>query len=172
MEGARYEELRCYQLATALLKASHRLAKHLPDCEKYNLASQLRRAALSTILNIAEGYGRFHFPDKLRFFYYARGSLFETPSGFIAAHAVGYIDDEQIAWARETTAQAGIALNGYINHIRRQKQGAETFGDKHIQESTVVYNVASFHDPTESPIPNPETRGHLNVAQLLYTNYR
>ena len=77
MDEARFEELRFY-----------RLAEQLPKYERYNLASQLRRAALSTVLNIAEGYGRYHFLDKLRFFYYARGSLFETliPKSLIPNH--------------------------------------------------------------------------------------
>jgi four helix bundle protein len=153
MESARYEELRCYQLAMALLKAAYRLAEQLPDFEKYNLASQLRRAALSTTLNIAEGYGRFHFPDKLRFFYYARGSLFETLSGFLAAHTVGYIDDEQMTWARQTAALAGVALNGYINHIRKQRQGAQTFGEHHVREATFTYETTPSNP--QSPIPNP-----------------
>ena len=149
-EQARFEELRCYQLALALFKAGHRLAKSLPEHEKYNLASQLRRAALSTLLNIAEGYGRFHFPDKLRFFYYARGSLFETLSGFIAAHMAGYIDDNQLVWARQTSAEAGASLNGYINHIRQQKQGTRTFGEQYIKELDAVYE-------TTAPIPNTQS---------------
>jgi four helix bundle protein len=141
MPQARFEELHFYQLAQALLKATYRLTKKLPACEKYNLASQLRRAALSTLLNIAEGYGRYHFPDRLRFFYYARGSLYETLSGFVSAHTVGYIDDDQLAWARQTTAEAGSALNAYINYIRTQRQGAQTFGDKYIREPTAPYEV-------------------------------
>ena len=162
MESARYEELRCYQLAMALLEAAYRLGKHMPNYEMYNLASQLRRAALSTVLNIAEGYGRFHFPDKLRFFYYARGSLFETLSGFISAHAVGYIDDKQLAWARQITAEAGAAMNAYINYIRRSKQGAQTFGQEYIKEPSVFYDVAPSLEPTEFPnspvpqFPNPK----------------
>ena len=140
-EKARFEELRFYQTAVTLLKAAYKLAEQLPGHEKYNLACQLRRAALSTTLNIAEGYGRFHFPDKLRFFYYARGSLLETLSGFVAAHAVGYIDDEQLAWARQTTSETATALNAYINYIRKQKQGAETYGDSYVREPEAAYDL-------------------------------
>ena len=61
---------------------------------KYNLADQIRRASLSVLLNIAEGYGRFHYLDRLRFFYIARGSLTEVLSAFIAASSLGYVDDE------------------------------------------------------------------------------
>jgi len=98
---ARFDELQSYQRAMALFRAEHRLAERLPGCEKVNLASQLRRVALGTVSNIAEGYGRYHSADKLRFFYYARGSLFEALSGLISAHAVGTIDDKQLAWARQ-----------------------------------------------------------------------
>lgn len=154
-QQARFEELRFYQLAQAILKAAYRLAQSLPSHEKYNLASQLRRAALSTVLNIAEGYGRYHFPDRLRFFYYARGSLFETLSGFVAAHTVGYIDDDQLAWARQTTAEAGSALNAYINYIRKQRQGAKTFGERLIRESPAVYEIDyPIPESPNSPIPS------------------
>ena len=164
VEEARFEELRFYQAAIKLLKAAYRLAEQLPKYEKNNLASQLRRAALSTVLNIAEGYGRYHFLDKLRFFYYARGSLFETLSGFIAARAVGYVDDEQLAWTHQTTAEAGASLNAYINYIRDQKQGAQTFGEKHIQEPNLVYETTPGQEPPKFPnsqIPNSPTQGDV-----------
>jgi len=141
MEQERFEELRFYQAAMALLKAAYRLAATLPAHEKYNMASQLRRAALSTTLNIAEGYGRYHFPNRLRFFYYARGSLLETLGGFVAAHTVGYVNDEQFAWVRQNASEAAAALNAYINFIHKQKQGAETFGDKYVRETDIVYEI-------------------------------
>ncbi len=149
MKKARFEELRCYQLGMTMLEAAYRLVKQLPNCEKYNLASQLRRAALSVVLNIAEGYGWYHFADKLRFFYYARGSLFETLSCFVVAHTVGYIDDKQLTWARQTAAQAGATLNAYIGYIRKQKQGTQTFGEKYIHEPTTFYE-------TDPQFPNPQ----------------
>ena len=82
------------------------------------------------------GKARF---EELRFFYDARGSLLETLSGFVAAHAIGNIDDEQLAWARQTTSEAAAGLNGYINYIREQKQGAEIYGDKYVRETEVAH---------------------------------
>ena len=157
MERERFEDLRFYQAAMGLLKAAYQLAAKLPDYEKYNLASQLRRAALSTTLNIAEGYGRYHFPDRLRFFYYTRGSLFETLSGFVAAHGVGYVNDEQLAWIRQTTSEAAASLNAYINFIRKQKQGTDTFGDKYIREPKVVYEIHDEYPVSQlSDFPLPD----------------
>jgi four helix bundle protein len=152
-ERERFEELHFYQVAMTLLKAAYKLAGKLPDYEKYNLASQLRRAALSTTLNIAEGYGRYHFPDRLRFFYFARGSLFETLSGFVAAHALGFVDDEQLAWVRETAADAARSLNAYIGYIQKQRQGAVTYGDKYIHEPGITYQVQDHSPIPDSLIP-------------------
>ncbi len=59
---------------------------------------QLRRAACSIVLNIALCYGRYHYLDRLRFMYIARGSLGETKSAFIIAESVGYCTVEQLTW--------------------------------------------------------------------------
>ena len=83
-----FEDLECYQLALKVYHEAYRVASLLPSEEKFNLASQLRRAAASIILNIAEGYGRYHYLDCLRFYYMARGSLTETLSVFIACDEV------------------------------------------------------------------------------------
>jgi four helix bundle protein len=61
-----FEDLECYQLALQVMQEAYRVAKRLPVEEKYNLADQIRRAAVSVVLNIAEGYGRYHYLDSLR----------------------------------------------------------------------------------------------------------
>jgi four helix bundle protein len=53
------------------------LACVLPPHESYNLASQIRRAAISLTANIAEGYGRFHFKENVQSCRIARGSAYE-----------------------------------------------------------------------------------------------
>lgn len=78
-----FEDLECYQLAMNVFREGYRVAALLPVEEKYNLADQLRRAATSIILNIAEGYGRYHYLDSLRFYYIARGSIMETLTEWI-----------------------------------------------------------------------------------------
>jgi four helix bundle protein len=146
-----FEDLKCYQLALKLLEASYRLAAELPDCEKYNLASQIRRAALSTLLNIAEGYGRYHYLDKLRFFYIARGSLSETRSAFIAAQVAGYIDAAQCEWVCQVETEAQKSLNGYIAFLRRQQQGKKEFGaTAALNEQPIEYTL-----DLDFPIPDP-----------------
>ena len=137
-----FEGLASYQHGLRLFDAAYRLAACLPAHERYNLADQLRRAALSVLLNIAEGYGRYHYLDKLRFFYFARGSLCEALSGFIAAHQAGYIENEQLAWARTTEAEAEKSLNGYIGFIQKQQQGSTEYGHKLLRDDGPEYHIS------------------------------
>ena len=55
----------------------YRIATRLPDVEKFGLASQIRRAAVSLTNNVAEGHGRYHYLDQIKFTLQARGSLEE-----------------------------------------------------------------------------------------------
>ena len=134
-----FENLVCYQHAIKLFNAAYRLSERLPVHERYNLADQLRRAVLSTLANIAEGYGRYHYLDKLQFFYYARGSLCETLSLFISAYQAGYLDEEQLVWVRNMETEAEKSLNGYISFIRRQQLGKKEFGGRFLHDGAMVY---------------------------------
>src|SRR5438874_6297632 len=72
-----FEDLEVYQVAREFRKAMYAVSRRLPDFEKFELASQIRRAAVSLTNNIAEGHGRYHYPDQIKFLLQARGSLEE-----------------------------------------------------------------------------------------------
>ena len=100
---------------------------YLPTDEKWNLTQQLKRAAQSIPANIAEGHGRYHFLDNVRFCYIARRSLTEVQSHMALAHDLGYLSDEIY---RRMTAQAesvGKQLNNYIAYLKQSKQGEKEF---------------------------------------------
>ncbi len=128
-----FESLDFYQDSLKLLKASYKLAGNLPSYERYNLSDQLRRASCSILLNMAEGYGRYHYLDRLRFLYIARGSLSETLSGFIIAQTLGYCNEAQLNWSRELKIRIEKNLNGYCRFIKKQKQGGTEYGQQYIK---------------------------------------
>ena len=134
-----FEDLRFYQDALELVRLSYALARKMPPEERYNMADQLRRASTSVTNNIAEGYGRFHFTDRLRFLYIARGSLEETLNIFITAHTVGYCEQMEVDDARQLVHSINRGLNGYIAYIRKQRQGADLFGPTALREDDPVY---------------------------------
>ena len=135
-----FEDLECYQLALQVLREAYRVAELLPPEERYNLTHQMRKAAVSVVLNIAEGYGRYHYLDSLRFYYIARGSLDETLSGFVICDEVGYTSEE-LPRQRELCHSALRSLNGYIRYIRKRQQGHQEYGDQLLHEDSPPYTV-------------------------------
>jgi len=136
-----FEELECYQLAQQVLREAYMLARQLPAEEKYNLADQMRRAATSAALNIAEGYGRYHYLERLRFLYIARGSLMETLGGFACCETAGYITPSEMARLRGLAHSSLRSLNGYIRFIRKQRQGRQEYGTRLVREEPPAYSI-------------------------------
>jgi four helix bundle protein len=135
-----FEDLECYQLALQVLREAYRTIQKLPPEEKYNLGLQMRKASVSVASNIAEGYGRYHYLDCLRFYYIARGSLDETLSGFITCDLLGYTVGELPA-QRQLCHSALRSLNGYIRYVRTQQQGRQEYGDRAIREAGLEYHI-------------------------------
>jgi four helix bundle protein len=100
---------------------------HLPADEKWNLTSQLKRAAQSVPANIAEGHGRFHFLDNVRFCYYSRGSLTEVQSHISLAYELGYLPMETYDRMTTYAESLGRQLNNYIAYLKRSKHGEKEF---------------------------------------------
>ena len=86
-----YRDLRVWQLGMDLALASYDIAKKLPAFERYELASQIRRACVSVPSNIAEGYGRRYRGDYVRHLYIANGSLKELETEITLAERLGYL---------------------------------------------------------------------------------
>jgi four helix bundle protein len=134
-----FEDLECFQLAIEVMVKIHEFAKSLPTDEKFDMFSQIRRSSKSVTANIAEGYGRYHYLDSLKFYAIARGELNETLGHLINAKVLNYLDpksfDEYYKLIRETEQ----TLNGYIAYVRRQRAGSQEFGDKSVYEEAELY---------------------------------
>ena len=72
------EELRIYNPATEIGERIWGFTKELSYYNKTTLGIQLIKAADSIAANISEGFGRYHYKDARNFYYYSRGSIFET----------------------------------------------------------------------------------------------
>ena len=131
-----FEDLKAWQLARKLMIECHEVTRTLPAHERFDLASQMRRSSKSVMANIAEGYGRYHYLDSLRFYYIARGSLDETISHIVTAHDLHYISDPRYQELYDLAREAERTLNGYITYVWKQKQGSTHYGDRFIVDTT------------------------------------
>ncbi|WP_457605551.1 four helix bundle protein [Nitratifractor sp.] len=71
-------DLKVYRNSLELSRVAWRLYRSLPRELRFDIGSQFLRSVDSVGANIAEGFGRFHYKDKIKFYYNARGSLWES----------------------------------------------------------------------------------------------
>ena len=121
--------VRAKDFAVAIYKEA---LPHLPASEKYNLANQLKRSASSIPANIAEGHGRYHFLDNVRFCYIARGSLTEVQSHLSLSKELGYLSEDVFQRLALHAESIGKQLNNYIAYLKRSRQGEKEFPSNYI----------------------------------------
>ncbi len=95
--------------------------KSFPAEEKYRLTDQIVRSSRSIGNNLAEGHGRFHYQDNIRFCILARGSLSETLDHMIIAFDERIISDETLQLFKGEHDQCLKLLNGYIYYLKTKK---------------------------------------------------
>lgn len=91
-----HKNLEAYKAARELLKECYKITSQLPVDEKYNLRQQIRRAALSVKLNIAEGSSRKSETERKRYYEVSRGSVVEIDTAFESAVDVEFFKAEDL----------------------------------------------------------------------------
>jgi four helix bundle protein len=115
-----FEDLEVWQLSRKLVVNIYDLTKDFPDSEKFGLTSQTRSAAVSIAANIAEGFGRYHLKDNIKFLYNARGSLLEVKSHLLIAKEIGLIKDKDLHKLLAEIRNLGVKLNNFINSLKKK----------------------------------------------------
>src|SRR5436190_21786733 len=96
-----FEDLDVYKKAREFRKRMYAAARKLPDFEKYELGRQIRRAAVSVTNNLAEGHGRYHYLDEIKFQIQARGSLAELLDDLNVCQDENYLSLAEIVELKE-----------------------------------------------------------------------
>jgi four helix bundle protein len=116
-----FEDLDVYKLAREFRKNIYKMVKILPEEEKYNLSSQMRRAALSVTNNIAEGFGCYHYQENIQFCRQSRGSINELIDDLNTCIDENYISRDVYHDIKEEAYRLLKVLNSYIASLQRQK---------------------------------------------------
>ncbi|OGP97519.1 MAG: four helix bundle protein, partial [Deltaproteobacteria bacterium RBG_19FT_COMBO_46_9] len=99
----------------------YRLIKKLPDDEKFNLVSQMRRAATSLTNNLAEGHGRYHYQENIQFCRQSRGSLTEIIDDLNICLDENYLTEDYLNNLKQEAFEIIKMLNGYIAYLKKRK---------------------------------------------------
>lgn len=113
-----FTDLIAWQENHKLVILIYKITGKFPTKETYSLIDQMRRAATSITSNIAEGFGRQTYKEKVQFYYLAQGSLTELKNQLFISKDVGYLNNMLF---KKVTIQANIAhklLQGLIKKTK------------------------------------------------------
>lgn len=116
-----FRDLVAFKRSLEVVVAVYDVTTKFPKQETYGLISQLRRASIGIISNIAEGHGRLTHGESRQLLSQARGSLFEVESQIIAAHALSFLTEPEMHHITRLIRGAGRALDGFIRWVHRQE---------------------------------------------------
>ena len=114
-----FKELIVWQRAKELSIEIYRLTKFFPKDEQFGITSQIRRAGVSVVSNIAEGYVRQRTKEFIRFLYTALASAAELETQLMICHELGYIKSGE-EYVDSKLKEIQRLLNGLINSLKRK----------------------------------------------------
>lgn len=121
MVAKTFRDIKAWQVAYQFVLKVYQATVKFPPVETYGLTSQLRRAAVSITLNIAEGFKRQTVPDRLHFYNMAQASLEETKCASLLAKDLGYLDAPTFAVLWGSAEESSRLLHGWMSALRQKK---------------------------------------------------
>jgi len=115
-----FTDLEAWKEARSLVKIVYTSIQLFPKEEVYGLQSQIKRSAISIPSNIAEGCGRNHPKDIMRFYYIARGSAYELETQLYLSLDLNFINEADLNSMLEKLKKIRILLAGLINYQKIQ----------------------------------------------------
>jgi four helix bundle protein len=122
-----FEDMDAWQRARELTKRIYSVTTDGAFAKDFGLKDQIRRAAVSVMSNIAEGFERSGTGDFLRFLAIAKGSAGEVRSQLYIARDLGYLDEAKFADLMQQATLVGRLIAGLMAYLKKHKvQGAES----------------------------------------------
>ena len=109
-----FTDLDAWKEGHKLVLMIYEITKNFPKEEVFGLASQLREVVVSITSNIAEGFSRQSYKDKLHFYSMALGSLTEVQNQTLISRDLKYIQQQVFKKTAEQTIKVSKILNGLI----------------------------------------------------------
>ncbi|HEY4653488.1 MAG TPA: four helix bundle protein [Cyclobacteriaceae bacterium] len=126
----RFEDLRCWQEARRLVKEIYLIAEEGKLARDYDTKSQIKRAALSCMNNIAEGFGKYSQKEFIHYLDTAHNSASEVKSILYVLLDLEYLDEERITILQQKAEEVRALILAFIKYLSnrklRQRQNLDT----------------------------------------------
>lgn len=113
-----FEELKVWKDSRQIVKEIYHTVENFPKRENYGLISQITRASVSIMSNIAEGFARDSNKEFIRFLIISRGSIAEVQSDLFIALDLGFITQDRFTEIYKQLDKLGKQVNGLIKYLR------------------------------------------------------
>ena len=113
-----FTDLNVWREGHKLVLMVYKITRIFPREETYSLIDQMRRAVASITANIAEGFGRQTYKEKLQYYYVAQGSLTELKNFILIAKDVGYLNKNDFESLVEQSNLTHQILQGFIKKTK------------------------------------------------------
>lgn len=161
-----FEELRVLQAAEKIADGLWPKIMGWNSFARDTIGKQMARAADSIGANIAEAYGRYHYGEKLRFLYFARGSLYETKYWLNRARIRHLISNDTAQTCANDLSSLAFQLNTFAKATKTQKSAASS-ANKSLRETPPIYKTDVANMNTEQFIHHtPELFTPEEIANL------
>jgi four helix bundle protein len=117
-----HQKLDLWKSAIEFVVAIYKITERFPKEEKFGLTSQLRRATVSIVANIAEGAARTSSKEFLQFLSHSQGSGSEVDTELVIALRLGYLAEKEYQELDRDLDDIGKMITGLSQSIRRKQQ--------------------------------------------------
>jgi four helix bundle protein len=144
MQVKNFEELEIWKEARSLTQEIYRLTRDSKFSKDFGLSSQIQRAAISIMSNIAEGFERGGNQEFIHFLYVAKGSCGEVRSQLYVALDQSYIAPKDCDEVRKSFRRLSIMISNLIDYLKRSGMK----GAKYTQESRRISQTSLIPSET------------------------
>jgi len=109
-----FTDLNAWKEGHVLVLEVYKITKEFPKDELFGIVNQMRRCAVSITSNIAEGFSRQSYKEKVQFYSISQGSLTELQNQLIISKDVGYISEDKYAEIADQSVKVKKILGGLI----------------------------------------------------------
>jgi len=113
-----FMDLDAWKEGHTLVLDIYKITKRFPKEEIFGLISQMRRCVVSITSNIAEGFSRQSYKEKLQFYSIAQGSVTELQNQLLISKDVNYITENEFQNISEQAIKVHKIINGLIRHSK------------------------------------------------------
>jgi four helix bundle protein len=117
-EIKRFMDLRVWNKAHKLVLRIYKITKNFPKNEIFGLVSQMRRCSVSVTSNIAEGFNRRSYKEKVNFYYISLGSISELQSQMLISRDINYLKEKEFKNIFEKSINIHKMLNSLIKILK------------------------------------------------------